>query len=56
MQQASDFEADIGTPNVIIFLEVYKQVLISRLNDRGNFDDTKGSKKKPNLHQKIAIM
>ena len=41
VQQAGDFESDIGAPSAIIFLEAAPEVLTERLIGRGNFDDNK---------------
>ena len=41
VQQAGDFESDIGAPNAILFLEADAKVLTERLIGRGNFDDNK---------------
>jgi len=46
VEQAGDFESDIGAPNAIIFLEADAKILTERLIGRGNFDDNKGSVEK----------
>ena len=42
-EQAAAFEADIGAPVNIIYLEVNDIVLKERLMERNNFDDTEES-------------
>jgi adenylate kinase family enzyme len=39
LDQAKEFETDIGSPNAVILLEVTDEVLTDRLAARGNFDD-----------------
>ena len=41
--QADSFVADIGSPSVVICLDINDEVAMKRLSSRGNFDDQQSS-------------
>ena len=41
--QAASFVADIGSPSVVICLDITDEVAMKRLTSRGNFDDQQSS-------------
>ena len=41
--QADSFVADIGSPSVVICLDITDEVAMKRLTSRGNFDDQQSS-------------
>jgi len=46
LDQAKEFEEFIGTPSKIIYLSISEDIMVSRLLERGNFDDKEEAIKK----------